>query len=119
MPMATFRGEQKQGFEVLQILVREFLAKSSASTFLHDPDIRALINAMGISVMRESTETKLAEPKIEKAISLEKTKKQLWDMILRLRRRTLIPAPEKNRKFYAAAPKNRIAKAPSSKTKRQ
>jgi pimeloyl-ACP methyl ester carboxylesterase len=111
MPMATFRGKQKQGFEVLQILVREFLAKPSASTFLHDPDVKALINAIGISV--------IAEPKIEKPIRLEKTKKELWDMIMRLRRRTLVPALEKNSKFYAGAQKNKITKAPPSKTKRR
>ena len=119
MPMATFRGEQRQGFEVLQILVREFLAKPSALTFVHDPDVTALINAIGISVMRESTEVKLAEPKIEKPISLEKTKKELWDMIIRLRRRTLAPGLEKNRKFYAGAQKNKIIEAPPSKTKRR
>jgi hypothetical protein len=113
MPTATFRGEQKQGFEVLQILVREFLAKPSASTFIHDPDVKALINAIGISVTQDT------EPKIEKPIRLEKTKKELWDMIMRLRRRTLVPALEKNRKFYAEAHKNKLIKAPPSKTKRR
>jgi len=109
MPMASFRGEQKQGFEVLQILVREFLAKPSASIFLHDPDVKALINAIGISV--------IAEPKIEKPIRLEKTKKELWDMIMKLR--TLVPALEKSSKFYVEAQKNKITKVPPFKPKRR
>ena len=110
MPMATFRGKQKQGFEVLQILVGEFLAKPSASTFLHDPDIKALIDAMGISVMRESTEGKLAEPKIERQIRLEKTKKELWDMIMRLRRRGISTTVEKSSELRAKAPKTKYSR---------
>ena len=90
--------------------MREVLAKPSASTFLHDPDVKALISAIGISVMRESTEGKLAEPKIEKAISLEKTKKELWDMIMRLRHHGITTAVEKNRKLSAKAPKTKLSR---------
>jgi pimeloyl-ACP methyl ester carboxylesterase len=108
MPMAPFRGEQKPGFEVLQILVREFLAKPSASTFLHDPDVKALINSIGISVLRKSRDGKLADLKSEQPIFLEKTKKELWDMIMRLRRRVVGPSLEKNRKSYAKAQRRKI-----------
>lgn len=117
MPMAPFRGEQKPGFEVLQILVREFLTKPLASAFLHDPDVKALINSIGISVLRESREGKPAEPKIEKPIFLEKTKKELWDMIMRLRRRTIGPAPDKNRKMYAKAQRSKLIGASATKTR--
>ena len=113
MPMASFRGEQKPGFEVLQILVREFLAKPLASTFLHDPDVKALINSIGISVLQESREGKLAGIKSEQPIFLEKTKKELWDMIMRLRHRTIAPAPEKNRKLYAKAQRSKMTGAPA------
>ncbi len=114
MPMATFGGEQRQGFEVLQILVREFLVKPSASSFLNDRNVEAIIDALRVSVWGapQPREAKLAKPKVEK---LER--KKLWDTIIELRSRTFPPALEKRRRFYAEAQKNKIIEAPQSKTK--
>ncbi len=89
------------------------MAKPLASTFLHDPDVKALINSIGISVLQESREGKLAGIKSEQPIFLEKTKKELWDMIMRLRHRTIAPAPEKNRKLYAKAQRSKMTGAPA------
>jgi pimeloyl-ACP methyl ester carboxylesterase len=49
MPMATFDGEKKQGWEVLQELVKEFLRKPSRSAFLDDPQVIEIVKSLGIS----------------------------------------------------------------------
>jgi pimeloyl-ACP methyl ester carboxylesterase len=119
MPEAKIGVNTLAGDQVLQTLVEKFLAEDSASTFLNDPKVEAIIHAIGVSVWcaPQSRGVKLANPKVKKLISSER--KKLWDTIMRLRRRTLVPALEKNSKFYAEAQKNKIIKAPPSKTKRR
>ena len=51
MPMATFDGENRKrtGEEVLQELVKEFLRKPSAAAFLEDPEVKEIVESIGIS----------------------------------------------------------------------
>ena len=111
MPMAFFRRENRKGKEVLQELVNEFLRKPSASAFLEDPQVKEIIKSLGIRFPAAP------QPRGAKVEKLERRK--LWDTVMRLRRRTLVPALEKNRKFYAEAQKNKIIKALPSKTTRR
>ena len=116
MPMATFGGGKgkKEGRKVLQELANEFLRKPSAAAFLEDPQVKEIIKSLRIEfpAAPQPREAELAKPKVEK---LERRK--LWDTIMKLRRHGFATAVEKNRKFYAAAQKNKTIKAPTSKAK--
>lgn len=48
MPMAFFNGKQRRGRETLQELAKEFLRKPSAVAFLEDPQVKEIINSLGI-----------------------------------------------------------------------
>jgi pimeloyl-ACP methyl ester carboxylesterase len=107
MPMAFFRRENRKGKEVLQELVNEFLRKPSASAFLEDPQVKEIIQSLGIRfpAAPQPRGAKLVKPKVEK---LERRK--VWDTVMRLRRRTLVPALEKNGKFRAKAAKTKSSR---------
>ena len=49
MPMGIIDEEEKKGSQVLQELATEFLRKDSASAFLRDPEVKEIIESIGIS----------------------------------------------------------------------
>jgi pimeloyl-ACP methyl ester carboxylesterase len=110
MPMMVTGGKQREGFKILQTLVKEFLAKPSASTFLNDLEVKEIIDAIGISVWpAQPRGRKLAKPKVEKLISLERNRKELWDTIMRLRR-GITTAVEKKGNFVRKPSKTNFSR---------
>jgi pimeloyl-ACP methyl ester carboxylesterase len=113
MPMAIVGAKETPGFKVLQILAREFLTKPSASAFLIDPKVREIIETIGASVLgpRRSREGKLTRPKVKKLMRVDRTKRELWGTIMRLRRRGMVSGVEKTIKSRAEIPKTKSTRA--------
>jgi len=107
MPKAFFDGKVREGGIVLQELAREFLRKDSASAFLRDPEVKEIVESIGISFPAgpEPKGDKLVKPKIDKL----ETRKVL-DTSIRLRREGIAAPVEKNRKVRAKAPKTRLSR---------
>ena len=105
MPKGIFDGKEKEGRQVLQELAREFLRKDSASAFLRDPEVKEIVESIGISFPAgpEPRGDKVAKLKIDKLQT-----RKVWETTMKSRRETNVTPAEKNRKARPKAPKAKL-----------
>ena len=103
MPQAKIGGKTLNGRQVLQILVDEFLAKHSASAFLDDSKVSAIIDALRLWIWS-------APQSRGRKVGLQRTQKKLWETVASWRRRDSAAAVENRKRFGAEAPKIRYSR---------